>query len=88
MKHANRLEELRQKKARSKLQSIVERKKEIRAKGDTGLIRPEDLVHQYRNSTRSYRDYLTRKRRDNEINKETGLIFVLRIHGDKGLSDV
>lgn len=51
------------------------------------MIRPEDLVHMYRNQVRSYQDYKRRKNREIDDQKVQGLVFILRIQGDKGLSE-
>lgn len=51
------------------------------------IKRPEDFVHNYRNTQRNYSHYLKRKRKDIGDCDSKELVFVIRIKGSKNLSE-
>ena len=60
IKHSTKLREIRQMKAKQKLESIIKQKKNQKIE-KSDIKRPEDFVMNYRNKQRNYSHYLTRK---------------------------
>ena len=89
LKHRNKLNEIRERKAKQKLASVqIQRQAKKAPKSD--IKRPEDFVRTYRESQKNYADYKKRKQRGNNNSGEPtagDVVMVLRIRSDKNLSD-
>ena len=88
LKHKNKLDEIRERKAKQKLASIqIQRQAQKAPKSD--IKRPEDFVRAYRETQKNYTDYKKRKQRNKANSGELNIgdvLLVLRIRGDKNLS--
>jgi large subunit ribosomal protein L7e len=87
LKNRTKLKELRERKSRQKLKNIIEFKNRPKLKDE--IKRPEDFVTEYREKQKNYNQYKKRLHKDLELLniKENDLIFIIRIRGDKNLSD-
>lgn len=87
LKNKTKLRELRERKAKQKLKNIITMKN--RKKPTDEIKRPEDFVIEYREKQKNYRQYKNRKNKKLDILniQDNDLIFIIRIKGNKHLTD-
>ena len=88
LRHKTRLNEKAEQKARQKIESYtIQRSKMKIPKAE--ITRPEEFVHAYRERQKNYSYYKLRKASPREANVQDadGVIFVIRIHGSKNVSE-
>ena len=87
LRHRNRITEIRDRKARQKLESQkIQRQKQKVPKSD--VKKPEDFVNRYREQQKNYASYKIRKHGvPEDVDLQNGsLVLILRIRGDKHIS--
>lgn len=87
IRHKNRLSEIAERKAKQKIESFnVQKSKQKIPKSE--VIRPEVFVTDYREKQRNYAYYKLKKGSKKEVDlTENAIILILRIHGEKNLSE-
>lgn len=87
LKNKTKLKELRERKAKQKLKNIITMKN--RQKPTDEIKRPEDFVIEYREKQKNYKQYKNRKNKQLDILniKDNDLVFIIRIKGNKHLTD-
>ena len=86
LRHKERLENLRDARARNRLEARKIYKDKLKLKKD--FIRPEDLVRDYRRKQLNYADYKLRKNKKAALESGAGeVVFVVRVQGSKNLTN-
>ena len=87
LRHSNRLSEIREKKARQKIESMKAQQRNTRAP-KSEVRRPEDFVRAYREQQKNFADYKRRKgRRGGSQGPAAGdVVMLLRVRSGKNLS--
>lgn len=88
LRHKNRINEKAEQKARQKIESYTIQRNKMKVP-KSEIIRPEAFVNAYREKQRNYAYYKLRKAspRQANIEESDGVILVLRITGNKNISD-
>ena len=88
LRHSNRLSEIREKKARQKIESMKIQQRNRKAP-KSEIKRPEDFVREYREKQKNFADYKKRKGRqgkDKDTPSVGDVVMLLRIRSGKNLS--